>query len=69
MERLLGCAVVSEYVYDSLDATEELLKEQKRNCWQTAYRTEDRSVVEALLDARDDVEYIWRDNGGLTSRS
>ena len=64
-EKLEQSLVVNEYVYDSVEASEDLVKGQKRNCWQTAYQTQDRKVVETILDARDDVDYTWRKNGTL----
>ena len=37
---------------------------QKKNTWQRAFGTEDRSIVEAILN-RDDVEFKWEASGSL----
>jgi len=63
--KLQSCELLNEYVFDSMKKNKDLVKNQKRNCWQRVFQTESRERVEELINERDDVEITWRKNGSL----
>ena len=63
--KLENRAILTEYVFDSAAANKSLVGEQKRNSWQRMFQTHEKEAVQGILEARDDVDFSWRDNDSL----